>query len=257
MEEVIQRIRQRISEDQTLLRNLEKLLTGCPEGRIQVTTASGHPKYYWIHEGQRTYLGKEERDQARRLMEKSYYRDLLRETREELKALRQFLTCFDPSSQIRVYESMHDERRKLVDPLVLPDDLFVRKWLEESQRQLETHSNNYAKPEGFLTLNGETVRSKSEKILADTFHHHSIPYVYECPLLLNDGVVFPDFKLLNVRTRKTYYWEHCGMMDNPEYLGTMIQKIQRYARSGIYQGDQLIVSMETSCVAIDMTFTER
>ncbi|MBO4410622.1 MAG: hypothetical protein J5794_00305 [Lachnospiraceae bacterium] len=257
MEEVIRKIEQRIKEDQTLQRNLEKLLYGCPEGRIQVTTANGYPKYYWIREGQRTYLGKGERGYAKKLMEKSYYRELLRETEKELKALRQFLTGFDPSAQIRVYENMHAERRKLVDPLVLPDDLFVSKWMEESQRQVESQSNNYPKPEGFLTLNGETVRSKSEKILADTFRHHSIPYVYECPLLLNDGVIFPDFKLLNVRTRKTYYWEHCGMMDSPEYLGAALRKVHRYALSGIYQGDQLIVSMETSGVSIDMTFINR
>ena len=59
-------------------------------------------------------------------------------------------------------------------------------------------------------------------------------------------MVFPDFKLLNKRTRKTIYWEHFGMMDDPDYLDTAIQKIQRYARSGIFLGDTLIVTFETS-----------
>jgi hypothetical protein len=42
--------------------------------------------------------------------------------------------------------------------------------------------------------------------------------VYEYPLMLEDGWVFSDFKLLNLRLRKTVYQEHFGRMDDPAVL---------------------------------------
>ena len=54
-----------------------------------------------------------------------------------------------------------------------------------------------------ITEKGEAVRSKSEKIIADKLYMKEIPYVYEQPLYLKGyGYVVPDFKILNVRTKK-------------------------------------------------------
>ena len=64
------------------------------------------------------------------------------------------------------------------------------------------------------TERGERVRSKSEKILADYFYSHNIPYKYEHPLYLTGfGIVYPDFTVLSQRTRHEMYWEHNGRME--------------------------------------------
>ena len=76
-----------------------------------------------------------------------------------------------------------------------------------------------------LTEKGESVKSKSEKIIADKLNMMNIPYCYEVPLYLKGyGYVKPDFKVLNVATRKEYYWEHYGMMDNKDYIIKALKK---------------------------------
>lgn len=66
------------------------------------------------------------------------------------------------------------------------------------------------------------------------------------PLVLPDGVIYPDFTVPNLRTRMIFYWEHEGMLDNPGYGERMVRKNIRYTRAGIYPGEQLIMSMESS-----------
>lgn len=82
-----------------------------------------------------------------------------------------------------------------------------------------------------ITEKGEAVRSKSEKIIADKLYMKEIPYVYEQPLYLKGyGYVVPDFKILNVRTKKEYYLEHFGMMDDYEYAKNAIKKIECFQK---------------------------
>lgn len=90
------------------------------------------------------------------------------------------------------------------------------------------------------------MRSKSEKILADKLYAMNIPYVYEIPLYLRGyGDVRPDFMVLNKRTRKEYYWEHLGMMDDREYCEKTIRKIECYEKNGIFPGKNLLLTYET------------
>lgn len=109
-----------------------------------------------------------------------------------------------------------------------------------------------------FTERGEKVRSKSEKILADKLYSMGIPYRYEYPLKLGRyGTVYPDFTLLNVKTRKEYLLEHFGMMDNPEYCQKALLKIEEYARCGIYPGKNLLCTFETSRKSPNMTIIEQ
>ncbi len=257
MEEIVKKIREKLAENMKLTELLTGLLRDCPEGHLRLTTTDGYPRYYQISGSRKKYLGKKELDLRKGLAGKDYYRKLLRETEEETKAIQQFLKRTDPKAKIKAYEEMHDKRKQYIDPLVLPDDLYARKWLEESKRNAALRRNSYEKPEGLLTQNGEYVRSKSEKILADTYWYNGILYVYEYPLMLEDGWVFSDFKLLNLRLRKTVYQEHFGRMDDPDYAEAAVQKIQRYERSGYHMGDQIIYTMETSGNPLNMKDVER
>lgn len=76
-----------------------------------------------------------------------------------------------------------------------------------------------------LTEKGESVKSKSEKIIADKLNMMNVPYCYEGPLYMKGyGHVKPDFKVVNVATRKEYYWEHFGLMSDEEYAKKAIKK---------------------------------
>ena len=245
MEEIMQSIKAQMIEKQKLVRMLKHMLRDSPRGRIQVTMAGNTPKFYWITDGERRYLRKTETDYIKSLMEKTYYVKLLKETEEELRALQNFIDHFDPKGQMNVYDKMHEQRKRFVDPLVLPDKEFAEKWLEDSAKEAEEWKNSYPIVNGFLTLNGETVRSKSEKILADAFSHYNIIYLYEAPLKLKNKTIYPDFKLLDIKRRRTLYWEHFGMMDRPEYAEAALSKIDIYEKNGCFPGSKLILTHET------------
>ena len=108
----------------------------------------------------------------------------------------------------------------------------------------------------YLTARGERVRSKSEIIIADTLFRLKIPYRYEYPLNLKNTkgeklTLYPDFTCLNLRTRREFYWEHFGMMDNSEYSENVVQKLHLYEQNGIIPGKNLIITMETSTIPIN------
>jgi len=110
---------------------------------------------------------------------------------------------------------------------------------------------------GIYTEKNEHVRSKSEKILADKLNLMHIPYHYEKPLHLHGyGIVHPDFTILNKRTRKEYYWEHLGMMDDASYSEKAVMKIETYEKNSIFPGDSLILTYETSVHPLDSRLIE-
>ena len=246
MKDIMKELEERAQLDQQLYENLTKLLLNCPAGRIQLTTANGYPRYYWIKDGQRKYIRKQDLSLAKELMQKTYYKTLLQCLDEEQGALQSFLSHFKPDALAKTYETLHELKKQYVEPVILPDDQFARKWLEEMREKAALNRNNYPLPETFQTLNGEFVRSKSEKFILDLLKQFELPYVYEAPLILDDGIVYPDVTTLNMSARKTCYWEHFGMMDDPDYANEAIRKISRYERSGIFIGEQLIVTFESS-----------
>lgn len=76
--------------------------------------------------------------------------------------------------------------------------------------------NWYADEKKLATLSEYFVRSKSEVIIANMLVQEEVPFVYEEPLFAPDGTMFlPDF---TVKFRgETYYWEHVGRLDLPDY----------------------------------------
>ena len=99
-------------------------------------------------------------------------------------------------------------------PAEFTDDGYARRW------QAEKYQNRW---EGrgfkFETPRGERVRSKSEWMIASMLDASGVPYRYEETVGLHElygGAFHPDFTVLNKRTRKEYYWEHFGRMDDPE-----------------------------------------
>ena len=85
-------------------------------------------------------------------------------------------------------------------------------------------------------------------------------YKYEKPLFLTDKTNFvtvrPDFTVLNVRKRKQYYHEHLGKMDDPKYVRRNIYKLRLYEKNGIFIGDQLFLTLESSEQPLDMNHFE-
>lgn len=71
------------------------------------------------------------------------------------------------------------------------------------------------------------------------------------------GYVVPDFKILNVRTKKEYYLEHFGMMDDYEYAKNAIKKIECFQKNEIYPGEKLLITLEASDSPLNMIILEK
>jgi len=78
------------------------------------------------------------------------------------------------------------------------------------------------------TLRDEMVRSKSELTIADRLHSNHIDYLYEHPLTVGGRTRYPDFTIEEAETGRRFYWEHCGMLLDPDYRERWERKLKWY-----------------------------
>ncbi len=62
----------------------------------------------------------------------------------------------------------------------------------------------------------------------------------------DQDTLHPDFYVLNKRTRKAYFWEHLGKMDDPSYCLKNFNRFMRILDAGYIIGEDLIVTHEDS-----------
>lgn len=245
---------------------LEKLKTGAeerllkaPEGSLKLSFQRGKYRYYYCDEANQKkymYLNRKQEDLIRRLAQKKYDEYFIKAISNQLQATKKIEEIYDSDEPYNVLQKLPYEYSNLIKPVLLSDEEYIKNWYEEKHREMELIKNKYDIEGSIISKRGEPVRSKSEKIIADLLAEHNIPYVYECPLLLEDSYVFPDFTVLNVRERREKYYEHFGMMDDANYVARTIRKIEEYEHAGIWPGEKLLMSFETSRTSFDMRLIE-
>jgi ATP-dependent exoDNAse (exonuclease V) alpha subunit len=80
---------------------------------------------------------------------------------------------------------------------------------------------------------GTLLRSKSELGIYELMLKHKLNAIYEKPLDINDVIKYPDFTIDDDDAGKTYYWEHCGMMHDYEYVERWEDKLKWYRSNNI------------------------
>lgn len=251
-------LKEKLIQKQEMMADYKKTvlerLDNAPEGRLKINYKKGGPQYYQVLGGKRIYLTKEDEDVARRLAQKSYDSKILKCVEKRLWQIGRILKDYEDDEIEKIYLKEIEARRNLVDPVEMTYEQMLKKWIEEPFNS-KGFVNDAAT---ILTNKGLRVRSKSEKIMADYFDSKGIAYKYECPLYLKSyGTVYPDFTFLSHQTGEEIYWEHEGMMDNEEYARKAVKKIESYEKSGIYPGEKLIMTFETSESVINMKLIEQ
>ncbi len=205
--------------------------------------------YYKNKEGKIVYIPTSQRGFAEEIAQKSYYKKLIKVLNNQETTLANFIKKYDPCGISDVYKCLYDGKKKLIKPLIASDEEYIEKW----KSKYIAGQNDYKFETSYTTNKGEEVRSKSEKILADLFNSYGINYVYEPEIILYNGSrCYPDFVLLNLRERKTIYWEHLGLLSNVEYADKNLEKLARYEKSRIVLGDNLILSTEANGIGLDL-----
>lgn len=245
-------LQERINELNNLISCATTDLDSCPEGHLRISNSSGRTQFYHIlkpGDPHGKYIRKSQNQLVRQLAQRQYDKMLLKSAVEERTLLESFLSNFPEQPAEETIHMLSPIRQSMVDPFWIPDEEYLDKWLKQpyEKKPISPDTPDY------YTENGDQVRSKSELIIANTLYQMHIPYKYECPLhLKNDVTIHPDFTLLHLRSRKTCFLEHLGMMDDPEYADHALERVKLYIQNNICPGEDLILSHETSRHPLDV-----
>ena len=221
-----------------------------PPGHLTIQKCGPYPQYFYRSAPgeKRQYIRKNNSSFAQILAQKEYEEAFMKIALQQKEELLRLLSQEGTRSASVLYhaladpfEILSDERKSLIHPYVLPDDLFVQSFLQTSYERL-----GFA-PDAplLLTENGERVRSKTEKIMADYVKNAKIAYLYELPQKLSRiGIVHPDLTLLDLQERVTVLVEHFGMMQDPVYAAKAMTKMECYIHDGFFPGERLLTTFE-------------
>ncbi len=248
---------QQIKWLESVIAEAQKFLKHAPEGTLHIKYCRKTLQFYWRNsESKRKekYIRCSEKELVKQLAQKDYVMKLIEFATQKKSELEKNMLTYDSDEIVNFHKRFSTERQSLITPVVISDEAYSELWLERGREETRG-SSPYPldRDSGIMTERGELVRSKSEKIIADKLYMMDIPYLYERPLTLQEGErVYPDFTVLNRKTRKEYYWEHFGMMDKQEYCENAIKKISKYQKAKIYLGTGLIATFETYTQFINM-----
>lgn len=242
---------------QGLLKKLKPSRERVP-GFLEIDDRHHTPQYYHCKtekggkQRQRKYLGTAEWNSVKKLAQQSYDRKIAGLLGRRLQQLQEWNLDFSDDEIDAVYETMKPSRRELVTPIAPTKRQKLEDWLSQPFTPLYFSSDATS----YGSKNGERVRSKSEKILADLFYDRKIVYKYECPLYIENQVYYPDFTFYDAMHEKEIYWEHFGMMGDPDYSNHALKKLQFYETHGICIGDNLIVTFESDTCSLAFEVAE-
>ena len=214
-----------------------------PEGKLVVCN-NGKGRYKWFRSDGKNkyYIKKEDRKLAEQLAHKKFLTLQLEElTKKKIASefyLRHYPKEISKSSQLI---SKSSEYQNLLSQHFTPLNQELNDWMSA------TYEKNTGYPEKLQveTMTGEFVRSKSEAIIHTQLCMNKIPFRYECVLILDGKVYYPDFTIRHPRTGEIYYWEHLGMMDKYSYIKRNLEKLEAYFVNGIIPTINLILTYET------------
>ena len=207
----------------------------------------GYGAFYKSDGKTRTYLSKDRHNEIADLANKTYQNKMLRAATEEKGQVERCLRTLESGKLLSdindVFPSLHKAVQELVTPIEDTDEAYAREWYSRCSKIV---ANVKVLNPSLVTARGEVVKSKSEIIIADRLNALGIPYVYEYAFARTNDIRsrYPDFFILNKRTRKEYIWEHQGIMDKLEYCQESIDKLGIFLRRGYILGRNLIFTYE-------------
>lgn len=102
------------------------------------------------------------------------------------------------------------------------------KWALQPYRQ----SDYKTEQKKFRTSRNLLVRTKAELIIAEKLYSYEIPFRYEQVLVFGKYELAPDFTFPE-KGGDEFYFEYCGMMDDPDYVNHFLWKRSTYESNGL------------------------
>ena len=226
---------------------LEKQQRNLPNATIKCLRRGNSISFYKRVPGKKhkvQYIRRSNMDEIRKIANATYIKRVLPKLKTNLNAAKKFLNFHSGVDESIIAIAMPEYLQALNSNLFLYKPLYLKTW------QSHPYTRNPYKPEGLIhdTARGEKVRSKSEVLIADCLFEYKLAYKPESPLRLkkSNKTIYPDFTIIHPESLKEIYWEHFGMMDNPEYAREATAKINALSQEGLFIGENLICTFETS-----------
>ncbi|MCQ2483375.1 MAG: hypothetical protein MJ153_07825 [Clostridia bacterium] len=250
--ELIDLLKRRQMRLNKIVNGINRILKDLPPQKLYVSNDKriGKIRFYSAsvsNSADRTYLKPDtDMNTIKMLSTKRYLENSLKTALKEREAIDELVEFYDVNEGKlchQIYDSLDESLKEVTDHCLLSDIEYAKWW--QSCDYEHKMFNEYDSTE-YITDRGERVRSKSELLIANMLNKLSIPYRYECKLVLKNGkVIYPDFTILRIRSREENYLEHCGMMGDMHYQNTMCERVNLYAENDIIVGKQLFLTFES------------
>lgn len=264
---LLEELQNRKHEVALQIEKLEKSLQNAPESRLRVSMRKGHPRFYEVTgKGDTTgkYLTNDQGDRIKRLAQADYEKKALFMLRKESRLINALVKFYERANSMgEEFFSGPEEllpglmipaRRELIVPITMDQKAYTENWLADSYERKGFSENAPV----YMTKSKIRVRSKTEWMIAEMLENKEVPFYYERPIVLHGiGKIHPDFIVLNRKRRKTYFWEHLGMLDNETYRANALNRIEQYILNGYYPGRNLILTYESATNPINSKIIEK
>lgn len=242
-------------------RNLQKQqlkeLKSLPPGQLTMRRSGGKNCYVQQFpadaHGKRLRRGiTKDKEIIQALARKKYLQKSLRLLEFNIPALEKLVAVHKapiPQNIIEMLSGLQTQMQ-LSEEIFLPEVRRQHQWAEADFEQ-STYNQEEKK---HITARGLKVRSKSEVIIAEKLDANKIPYRYEQVLYIENYTLIPDFTALC--GEKTVYWEHCGMVTEPQYMAHHKWKLQLYEKAGIVPWKNLIITYDDENGNLDARIIE-
>ncbi len=257
-QQLIKEIKNRLKYLETLDSQMAAQVKGV-EGSLTIDRSKGHVRFIRRFDDKtRIYLNDSDKALITKLAQKRFNEKVMMTGRKERRQLKGCLKILESekdglSDVTDVLSSLPEEFKPLIrDTIRQAADEYARQW-QDRKLSKRIRDEFIEKIDPLRTKRGEFVRSKSELIIANKLFDADVPYFYEVRKDVpgTGDHFFPDFLVLNRKTRKEYIWEHLGMLDNENYVRATQRKLSEYAKIGYFPGKNMIVTFESAGVPLD------
>jgi hypothetical protein len=238
---------------------LEKLLRKAPDGSLiysrTIIKNKSYYKWYVSTPSGRKYISRQNRNLARELARKKLRQQQLKDINSELKAIDLYLKNHSNYSDLAKLLESPPILNLLMEENPAPvNDLSeeLEKWANEPYEM----NPKYPEHKTIRAINGLMVRSKSEAFIVMLLVTHHIPFRYECKLELNGQTIYPDFTIRHPVTGETYYWEHAGRLEDPNYISKHIYTMRFFLNNGLIPDFNVIFTYESDSHPFNIQIAE-
>lgn len=277
--EIIKTLEETATELESVVVSADTSIIETGKECLNLKMLRGYASFYArTSDGKQVYVNSADERRIQELASAYYAKKLKAAAEREKKQIDSCLRILkkdaDKSDVDTVFDRLPEAIKQKAKLTELTSEGYAQKWQESNGivKKRRTHKqDDYHK---YKTLRGDYVASKSEVIIADRLYVKGIPYHYEIalapeavldetkPVFDNYGrfvgfesmgngpdsadTLHPDFFVLNKRTRKAYFWEHLGRMDDAQYCMKNFNRFMRILDAGYVIGKDLIVTHEDS-----------